>query len=270
MLLFPTATSSPPGNDAYRRRHPPQRPTDDGGRSPSTTTAARRNRRHTPRIHTQPIPRHNNQPPDPPAASTHRNTSTRRSRRRPAQAGLKALNLRDVARFVHVESDYYDWPLEKRATRLAAPSPSHLCKTILFENTKYKPVDGVNELNPLYSRFYAVCVQYTDKLNAQRLGNFVKGLSGGLNKGREQPRKNFNMRVASESSNEALTGFEKGGVCPFGMLQRVPIILTENITKLDPPIMFLGAGHIDWKVGLPVDTFLDRQHDPKCFVADLS
>lgn len=30
-----------------------------------------------------------------------------------------------------------------------------------------------------------------------------------------------------------LTGFEKGGVCPIGMNEPVPVILAESITKLE-------------------------------------
>ena len=37
-----------------------------------------------------------------------------------------------------VESDYYEWSLEKRRDRLEAPSIGHLCKTLLFENSRQR------------------------------------------------------------------------------------------------------------------------------------
>lgn len=40
---------------------------------------------------------------------------------------------------VQVPSDYYTWGLLKRACRLLAPSAHHLCKSVLFMNTKYAP-----------------------------------------------------------------------------------------------------------------------------------
>ncbi|KAG0181193.1 hypothetical protein DFQ29_009064 [Apophysomyces sp. BC1021] len=50
------------------------------------------------------------------------------------------------------------------------------------------------------------------------------------------------------------------------MIQPVPVILAESITKLEPPVIYLGAGHIDWKLGVPVQAFIDAT---KCMVADL-
>lgn len=47
------------------------------------------------------------------------------------------LSLINVARFYHVESDYYSWPLQQRAYRLQAPSQAHLCKSVIMENTVY-------------------------------------------------------------------------------------------------------------------------------------
>ncbi|KAI9091831.1 YbaK/aminoacyl-tRNA synthetase-associated domain-containing protein, partial [Phlyctochytrium arcticum] len=154
-----------------------------------------------------------------------------------------------------VESDYYDWSLEQRAERLKAPKIDHLCKTILFENTKWKDTDHSNP------RYLLVVVQYVDKMNAQKLMNFVRDLGN-----KAVARKWYNMRVASEEKNREMTGFEPGGVTPFGTSKSLPIIVTENITKLDPPIIYLGAGHKDWKVCIEVKALI---RSTKCFVADL-
>ena len=37
------------------------------------------------------------------------------------------------------------------------------------------------------------------------------------------------------------------------MLEKIPIVITENIAKLEPPVLYLGAGHADWKICVPVD-----------------
>jgi hypothetical protein len=50
------------------------------------------------------------------------------------------------------------------------------------------------------------------------------------------------------------------------MSQPVPVILAESITKLEPAVIYLGAGHIDWKLGIPVSTFIESTN---CFIADL-
>lgn len=51
-------------------------------------------------------------------------------------AACKKRGLQNAARFYKVESDYYDWDLQKRAFRLLAPSTHHLCKTVVFENKR--------------------------------------------------------------------------------------------------------------------------------------
>ena len=55
-----------------------------------------------------------------------------------------------------------------------------------------------------------------------------------------------------------LTGFGNNAVSPFGMLERVPIIVTESISRLDPPVLFLGAGDVDWKVCTPLRVLINE------------
>lgn len=50
------------------------------------------------------------------------------------------------------------------------------------------------------------------------------------------------------------------------MDQPVPVILAESITKLNPPVLFIGAGHIDWKLALPVQDFIKATN---CMITDL-
>ncbi|CAG8465444.1 17064_t:CDS:2, partial [Acaulospora morrowiae] len=157
------------------------------------------------------------------------------------------LGIRNVSRFYQVESDYYEWELQRRVFRLVAPSVDHLCKSVIFENTRC-PHETIDD--PLNSRYYCVIVQYVGSINTQKLMNYVRSL-----KNKSISKKNYNFRVADAEKSFQLTGFDNNGVSPIGMNQDIPIILTKSITELHPPVLYLGAGHVDWKLGLPVDDF---------------
>jgi len=49
-----------------------------------------------------------------------------------------------------------------------------------------------DDKDPLNSKYYAVCVQYTSKLNTQKLMNFVRSL-----KNKTISKKHYNFRLAS-------------------------------------------------------------------------
>ncbi|KAI8374289.1 uncharacterized protein BYT42DRAFT_499576, partial [Radiomyces spectabilis] len=131
---------------------------------------------------------------------------------------VTALGIRDVSQFTQVESDYYEWELQRRADRVNAPSEAHLCKTLIFENTRctHNEISGM----PL------AC--YIAPVNAQKLLNFGRRL-----KNKEISKKYYKFRLADPEVSFQLTGFRKGGVCPFGMKQPLPVILAESITKLE-------------------------------------
>ncbi|TPX37158.1 proline---tRNA ligase [Synchytrium microbalum] len=179
------------------------------------------------------------------------------------EQGCVSLGVRSEARFYHVESDYYDWSLQRRCIRLQAPSISHLCKSVIMENTHHNPTGDT--LDPTNSKYYCVIVQYVAKLNTQKLINFVYT----MNKSSSKPssKRDFNLRVADEALTMTMTGHEQNGVSPIGMKTALPIILSESITKLQPPVLFLGGGHVDWKLALPVQDFIDKT---RCFVVDTS
>ncbi|KAL0143856.1 YbaK/aminoacyl-tRNA synthetase-associated domain-containing protein [Mucor lusitanicus] len=174
------------------------------------------------------------------------------------EQGCKDLGILDQCQLIPVESDYYDWELQQRAFRVNAPSKEHMCKSVVMENTRCTHEDISD---PNYSRYYCVITQYVKPVNTQKMLNFCRGL-----KNKEISKKYYNFRLADPEVSLQLTGYKKGGVCPVGMKQPIPIILAESITKLEPSVIYLGAGHIDWKLGIPVDTFIDST---KCFVADL-
>lgn len=96
------------------------------------------------------------------------------------------------SRLVHVEPGYYDRPLESRTTELSAPTPDHLCKSVVFENTKWKPMDelqdtGLDMRNP---RYIIVVVQYTSKISTKKL-NLLMRSWGGF----KRSLKSVNMRL---------------------------------------------------------------------------
>ncbi|CAG8439977.1 11927_t:CDS:2 [Ambispora leptoticha] len=175
------------------------------------------------------------------------------------ERACKELGIRDVTRFYQVESDYYEWELQRRAFRLLAPSKKHLCKSVIFENT-HSTHDSIDD--PNNSRYYCVIIQYIASINTQKLMNFVRALSD-----KKISKKHYNFRLAPSEKSLELTGFENGGVSPIGMKYPIPIILSKNILSLQPPVFYLGAGHVDWKLALSVADFVEKTH---CYLADLS
>ncbi|GIM03695.1 hypothetical protein Vretimale_8363 [Volvox reticuliferus] len=153
-------------------------------------------------------------------------------------------------RFVRVPTEYYDLSLELRRDCLGAASVNHLCKSIVMENTRaHESVTGWDD--PRNSKYYCVIVQYTARLHADKLKVGVQELSG-----RKFGRQYYNMRLAAEEVNDALTGFSHNAVTPICMRERLPILMSHRIAKLQPGEFWLGAGEVDVKVGLNVDEFI--------------
>ena len=149
------------------------------------------------------------------------------------------------ATFMRVPSCYYDEPLEFRRECVGGASVDHMCKTIVMENTKCVNDDTADRAN---SRWYLVVVQYTAKLNQQKLQKYLHELNN--RDGRKCGKKNFHMRLAKEEDSERLTGYVKGAVCPFGCVDaKMPVIFSDKITRLAPDTFWLGAGEVDLKIG---------------------
>ncbi|KAJ2908320.1 hypothetical protein GGI21_003005, partial [Coemansia aciculifera] len=135
-------------------------------------------------------------------------------------ASLAAHGLSTVSRIYHVDSAYYTWPLYQRALVMLAPSPAHLCKSVIMENKRWKPSSAGGGC-----QYYCVLVQYTQTIDTGALTDFVRG---GV------ARKNFNFRLSDRSLE--LTGFENNAVCPLGMTsssqeEGMPVVLCEAITS---------------------------------------
>lgn len=164
-------------------------------------------------------------------------------------------------RFKRVPADYYDRTLEERRDLLEAASIDHLCKSIVMVNTQAP--ESVKDCSDYKnSKFYVVIVQYTARLNAEKVKQFVYSLNEG-----KIPKKRFNLRLAPEDEAHRLTGYSHNAVTPVGMRTQIPIILSEAIVRLRPPFFWLGGGDIDLKLGLNVQEFV-KVFNP--FITDCS
>lgn len=156
-----------------------------------------------------------------------------------------------------VPASYYDWPLEQRAEVLGSPCTSQLCKSLLMEN---RNSDGSNPTNP---KFVLVVIQYEASLDARKLASAIRSLRPCVKDRLDYNQ--FDYRVASPEDNDRLTGFSFNSVTPFGLLQEIPIILTDAVIPLN--FLWMGGGHVHLKLGMSVSDFL-RATNP--IVADIS
>jgi hypothetical protein len=197
-----------------------------------------------------------------------------------AQAAQEA-GVREAA-FLSVPSDYYDRPLLARAyamhlahlplyamhlahlpllrdltslfhrmfdsNLLKAPSTDHLCKSLIFENTRSPEGEPryfmvivqvctphedsthtvLDQGSTRTSRGVARCtLQYTTKLDTEVLGRFIQA-----QRTPRLPNKNYNMRLAQPDDSLRLTGYENNAVCPFGCNARMDVIVARPIAEL--------------------------------------
>lgn len=153
------------------------------------------------------------------------------------------------AQLAWVPSDYYSHSLQWRRDILKADSISHLCKTILLENT-HCTIDDCS--NPKNSRYYMVLFQYVEKFDAELVMRTVKNWNENIGK------KKFNFRLASSETSEKLTGFTHGAVVPFCTPTSIPLIMSSAILDLSPPYIWVGAGHQDCKLRVDVQEFIEK------------
>ncbi|KAJ6804449.1 uncharacterized protein M6B38_183295 [Iris pallida] len=152
--------------------------------------------------------------------------------------------------FRRVASDYYDRSLEERRDIVGAASVHHLCKSIVLVNTQ-APASVVDCSDRNNSKYYVVVIQYTARLNAESIKNFLYTLNNKM-----VAKKKFNMRLAPEEESLALTGFVHNAVTCIGMKTDIPVILDEAIVKLNPDYFWLGGGEVDLKLGIRTPEFI--------------
>ncbi len=84
------------------------------------------------------------------------------------------------------------------------------------------------------SKYYMIIVQYTARLHNDRIRQAICALSDN-----PPPRKAFNFRLCPPEINDKLTGYTHNAVAPIGCTEKLPVIISDRIAKLDPPFIWL-------------------------------
>lgn len=145
-----------------------------------------------------------------------------------------------------VPPTYYDWSLEQRAKVLKARSTHMLCKSLLLENKKVT-TEAADETNP---KFLLVVIQYETTLDVKKLTTSVRKLRPVTDRLGES---NYDFQVASAEDNDRITGYKFNSVTPFGLKEKVMIVLSSEI--LPYSYFWMGGGHIHLKLGMSVSEF---------------
>ena len=154
-------------------------------------------------------------------------------------------------------SEYYNRPLTWRRDQLQAPTMSHLCKSIVLENTHCLFDDCSNRNN---SRFYVIVFPYTERFDSDKLMKNIRSLNEDVGK------KKFNFRLAAEG--EKISGYSNNAIPPFGLkTDGVPVVLASSIAELSPKYFWAGGGHVDCKVRIDFDEAISKMN---ALVADVT
>jgi len=149
--------------------------------------------------------------------------------------------------------EYYKQTLEWRRDLLGAPHVDHLCKSVIMQNTKCKHTNYDDWLD---SKYYLVIVQYTARLNNEKL---VKLLRDAQAKANREPigKKNFNFRLCPADVSQQLTGFGHNAVSPIGTTHKLPVIMSDKVMAFaendsNSNYIWLGGGEVNlkWRVGV--------------------
>lgn len=144
-----------------------------------------------------------------------------------------------------VPPDYYQRSLAERAVCLGAPSVQLLCKSLLLENKK------VVDESPQNPRFILVILQYAATLDTQKLTNVIRRL---LPVSQRLDETKYDFRIAADVDNDRITGYQHNSVTPFGLKERVCMVLTSNV--VDTKFFWMGGGHVHLKLGLATADFI--------------
>lgn len=96
---------------------------------------------------------------------------------------------------------------------MACPSTFHLCKSLIFENTKWKQNDAKAKDE---DRYWCVLVQYEGSVNITKLEKAVRERTG-------DSRKGMHLRIAPAERSLELTGHTTNGVSPVGKASHVEL-----------------------------------------------
>jgi len=147
-----------------------------------------------------------------------------------------------------VPEDYYSRTIGQRRDLLCCTIPQML-KSVVVENTACTEMGCDDRTN---SRFYVVMVQYEARFNAEKLLRAIRDLRPEESR---LPRRKFNFQFAAEEVASKITGFSKGSVTPFGMSQKIPVVLTNKVVNIHPSYIWMGGGHIHLKLGVAIRDF---------------
>ena len=114
-----------------------------------------------------------------------------------------------------------------------------------MENTRWTQQDAA----PSNPQFICAILQYSSRLNADAVKKAVADNNPSI------PKSKFNFQLAHTDDSARLTGYEHNAVVPIGMKTTLPIILSEQITQLQPNHFWLGAGQVDVKLRVEVNEF---------------
>ncbi|KAL4506803.1 hypothetical protein ABPG72_001224 [Tetrahymena utriculariae] len=163
-----------------------------------------------------------------------------------------------------VEKGYYDQDLSWRMRRLGAPSEAYLCKSMIMENTGFKPEFE----SKYYQRFYCVIIQYVTKMNSDKLLKAARAIQNN-NCEEKVGKSGYNLRLLNEEESNKMTGYGFNGVTPFLFNQKMPILISDKLSNLNPKFFFLGGGHADLKLRVSFDEFVNK-HEYDIYPCDLS
>lgn len=161
-----------------------------------------------------------------------------------------------------VPPSYYDWPLEQRAACLSAPSTQWLCKALLMDNSKASSPNDGPIISSTYPKFVLAVIQYDSTLDIRKLTNAIRSLKP-VKERLDYSR--FDFRVADTVDNDRLTGYSYNSVTPFGLLEKVPILLSDAVVP--HKFFWMGGGHVHLKLGMAVADFVQTTD---AIVADIS
>lgn len=158
-------------------------------------------------------------------------------------------------RFRAVRSDYYNWPLIARRNVLSAATSGHLCKTLVMENRGTTVAESPNDTTKP-PRWIILVLQYTTKLNAVTVNKAVRSIRGPDHD--PFPIKWVRVRAAHAEDSERLSGYPTGAVTPFGLKfpEEFTVLVSSSIMNLRPKYVWLGAGHVDVKMRVPLDDLI--------------
>ena len=161
---------------------------------------------------------------------------------RRAREHVESLNI--CCNWKWVPANYYDWSLEQRAKVLKARTTHMLCKSLLLENKKCSEPD---ETNP---KFILVVIQYKTTLDEKKLTTSIRKLRPVSERLGES---SYDFQVASSEDNDRITGYKFNSVTPFGLKEKVMIVLSSEIVPYS--FFWMGGGHVNLKLGMSVTEF---------------